>query len=46
MGFSIISACASYETSMDADDSNAEAAKDEPAAAMEESKAETMIWNL
>lgn len=37
MGFSIISACASNEASMDADESNAEVAKDEPVAAMEES---------
>ncbi len=38
MGFSIISACASNEATMDIDESNAEAAKDESVAAMEESK--------
>ena len=40
MGFSIISACASNEASMDADESKAETAKDEQVAAMEEAKAE------
>ena len=40
MGFSIISACASNEASMDAAENNAEAAKDKPVAAVEELKAE------
>ncbi len=43
MGFSIISACASNEATMDADESNAEMAKAEPTAAMEESKAEEPV---
>ena len=43
MGFSIISACASNEASMDADESNAEVVKDESVAAMEESKAEAQV---
>jgi len=43
MGFSIISACASNEASMDADESKAETAKDEQVAAMEEVKAEEPV---
>ncbi len=43
IGFSIISACASNEASMDVDESNAEVAKDEPVAAMEESKTEEPV---
>ena len=43
MGFSIISACASNEASMDADESKAETAKDEQVAAMEEAKAEEQV---
>lgn len=40
MGFSIISACASNEATMDAAESDAEAAKDKPVAAVEELKTE------
>jgi len=40
MGFSIISACASNEASMDTNENKAEAAKEESVAAMEETKAE------
>ena len=40
MGFSIISACASNEATMDADENNAEAVKDESVATMEDTKAE------
>jgi len=40
MGFSIISACASNEATMDADENNADMAKNEPVAAMEEAKTE------
>jgi len=40
MGFSIISACASNEANMDAEESKTEAVKDEAVASMEESKAE------
>jgi len=43
MGFSIISACASNEASMDADESKAETAKDEQVAALEEVKAEEPV---
>ena len=46
IGFSIISACASNEASMDVDESNAEVAKDEPVAAMEESKTEIAKQNF
>ena len=40
MGFSIISACASNEATMDAAESDAEVTKDKPVAAVEELKAE------
>lgn len=40
MGFSIISACASNEATMDTDENNAEVAKDETVTAAEESKVE------
>jgi len=40
IGFSIISACASNEASMDTDESKAETTKAEPAATTEESKSE------
>ena len=43
MGFSIISACASNEASMDADVSKAAAVKDEPVAAMDELKTDVLV---
>ena len=40
MGLAVISACASNEATMDAAESDAEAAKDKPVAAVEELKAD------
>jgi len=43
MGLAVISACASNEAKMDTDESSAEMTNEQPAAAMEESKAEEQV---
>ena len=43
MGFAVISACASNEANMDADESSAEMTNEQPAVAMEDSKAEEQV---